>query len=267
MDKLEQLPRYWPILYILDRISAETCHFFLQKNIFLSKVEAKFPVKYTFSKHEHGPYCIDIKADAKDLDTRGLISMKWDSSFNRWQFSIKEAGKVELKRLNADIPEKWFKKINNVLDRYHDYSITDLEKIVYKKYVKEKKETDGVLNNVRENIQKTLNQFKDYAPSYNLFLLSGSLEYCLLAIDNVEDNKDIVQRNYFISVIYDYVSKVVEIGSMVAQNPDCLNELDLRDEEDTFYLIQQICKEISDFPSLEEIDLSKFNNIPLSSRQ
>lgn len=254
-ERKKEYPRYWPILFILNKLSSLNNHFFLQKYIFLAKIEGKIPIDYIFIKETYGPYCIDIKQDARELNNNGLITMIWDPDRSRWNFEIVERHKVEIEEIINDIPDKWKRKFDSIMDKYTKYSRRELEEYVYKHHVRSKEKNEQILSNIKSTAQKLEKLTENYPPNYNSFLLQGVVDYCLLALRKINPS-DIIQQDYLLRSIYNLLSSVGEITELVSQNPECLAKMDLRDIEEEFELTQEVCKEVGNLPTLEEMDLS-----------
>lgn len=257
MLKQEKLyPRYWPILFILQKVNLLKSHFLLQKYIFLAKVEARLPIDYIFVKEAHGPYCVDIKQDARELASEGLISMEFNADKPAWAFKAQDEEKVDIDRIINDIPEKWKKKFIGILDKYRKFSISDLEKHVYEHHVRSLEKNTQIISNIKSTAQTLEKSVESYPPNYNSYLVQGIIEYCLLALRKTPG--DIIQQDYLIRNIYYLLSSVTEIDELVRKDSECLAKIDLRDLEEEFEITQIACKEVAEMPLLEEMNLSDF---------
>jgi predicted translin family RNA/ssDNA-binding protein len=180
--------------------------------------------------------------------------MEWNADKPAWAFKMQGAEKIDIETILNGIPDKWKKKFGNILNKYRNFTIADLEKHVYKNHVRSLEKNAQILSNIRSTAQMLEKSVETYPPNYNSYLVQGIVEYCLLALKRTPG--DIIQQDYLIRNIYYLLSSVTEIDELVRKDSACLAKIDLRDIEEEFEITQIACREVAKMPLLEEMNLS-----------
>ncbi|MEN4017862.1 MAG: hypothetical protein PQ975_07475 [Methanobacterium sp.] len=255
---MEDVPRCWPVLYSLYKLNRIEGHFFLQKYIYLAKVEENVSIDYEFVKGDYGPYSTGIKSDALVLDQEGFIEMI--DVGRKWVFEITDKGKSLTEKLLKKIPKNDIKGIESVLEKFSSYSLLNLKEYVYKNHVRNEKENNQLKKQMLIDIADLLSIFRKYESSDNSLFLRGSLDYCSVLLKK-ENIKDKVKKDIFISSVSSYIKEIIELNDLILNKPEFLSYLNLKDHKEKFDFIQDLCSEkFQILPRLDDdnIDLELF---------
>lgn len=253
---MTELPRYWPILYILSKVKCLHDNFFLQKYIYLAKVEGKVPIRYTFTKEDYGPYTIGIKHDFLYLSSIGLIDATFDY---RWTFKLREAGKEWIRENYRHIPPTWRNAIDKVLKDFRNMSMFGLANYIYKNHIRSLEQDRQLKEEVMDDCTRLLEKCSEFPPSHNSLLLRGSLDYLLAALDG-DASLDSVQRDQLLQFARGYLENVGETLEIINGNQNLVADLDLKDLEEDFGVIEDMCAELG---IMDRLDPRSLLNIPL----
>lgn len=254
---MNNIPRCWPILYTLYKMKRIRGHFYLQKYIYLAKVEGEVPIEYEFSKDDYGPYSLGIKTDAFRLDHEGYIELS--DSGGIWVFQITQKGRAVIKKIMEIIPESNITRFDGILDKFKGYSFTKLKNYVYSRHVKEDLENNQLKKQILMDIDDLISIFRGRESSHNSMFIRGSLDYCSMLLKK-EDLKDTIKKDMLLSYISSYNHYIMELNELTVKN-DILDHLNLEDAVERFDHIQEIgSKELSIMPRLddESADLELF---------
>lgn len=257
MTKIETAPRFWPILYSIFRAGKIDFHFFLQKYIYLAKREGKAKIGYVFEKYDFGPYCRLIKADAIALQEQNLIDIH--SDYGR-HFSIHKGAENDIKAiLQKSVPEKELKIMDAILEKYKGYSVSELKKYIYSKYVKRPEDISLLKQELIEESGKLLGEVKKMPRSKNSLTLEAALDYSksLLVKENF---RDVIKKEIIVSSVNDLFDKIENILTATKESPPALECLGIVDVEEDFEIVQAVSDELGVLPSLggNETDLNVF---------
>ncbi len=249
---MKNIPRCWPILYSLYKLDKIEGNFYLQKYIYLAKVEGEIPIEYEFTKDDYGPYTSSIKSDAFLLKEEGYIEME---DVGKWIFKITNKGKQIIKNLLKSISKRHIKHFNAVLDKYSSYTFYQLKNYVYNHHIKEEGEYEKLKTQMLIDIKDVISIFRSKESSRNSIFIRGSLDYCLTVLKN-ENLKDPIQKDMLLNYISSYVDYLLEVNDLILNEPDTLTNLSIVEGEEKFDYIQEICsKELKIFPRLDDESL------------
>lgn len=247
---MTNLPRCWPILFVLDELDEIQGHFYLQKYIYLAKVEGQIPIDYEFIKEDYGPYSITIKSDAFFLNKKDLIEMEYDSG--RWIFRITEQGKFVVKRILENVNESNINRFKDVLSEFRNYSLSRLKKHVYSNHIRSEEDNIKLKVQIYSYIKELIDYLETEDVNRNSAFLLGSLDYCLIALEQ-ENLDDPVKKDILFTQIQSYSTKVMEIIDLISNKPDILIYLDIKEFQERFeYLQDIISNELKVIPRLDD---------------
>ncbi len=256
MTKAEAAPRFWPILYSIFKTGKIDFHFFLQKYIYLAKREGKAKIGYVFEKYDFGPYCRLIKADTITLQEQNLIDIY--SDYGR-HFSVHNGAENDIKTILQSVPKKELKIMDAILEKYKGYSVSELKKYIYSKYVKRPEDINLRKQELVEESGKLLGEIKKMPRSKNSLIVEAALDYSksLLVKENF---KDVIKKEIVVSSVNDLFDKIENILTATKENPPTLECLDIVDVEEDFEIVQAVSEELGVLPSLggNETDLNVF---------
>jgi uncharacterized protein YwgA len=266
---MNSLPRCWPILYILEKNDEVRGHFYLQKYIYLAKVEGIVPIDYEFIKDDYGPYSVSIKADAFQLDRLGFIEML--GTDGKWIFRITEKGRQMVQEIMKKIKTNDKKSFDEILEKFSSYSLYELKNHVYKGHIRSEDENERLKSQLMIDIMDLISFFRSVESSNNSLLARGSLDYCSIALRK-EQLKDKVKKDFLLGSISSYLEEVVKMNQLVRDDSHLLKQLNLEYLREKFDLLQElISKELKILPRLDDddIDLDLFledeNEKPVNS--
>ncbi|MDP2973538.1 MAG: DUF4065 domain-containing protein [Candidatus Diapherotrites archaeon] len=256
MTKIEAVPRFWPILYSIFKSGKIDFHFFLQKYIYLAKREGKAKIGYVFEKYDFGPYCRLIKADTVALQEQNLIDIYSDYGGH---FSVHSGAENNIKTILESVPKKELKIMDAILEKYKGYSVSELKKYIYSKYVKRPEDIDLRKQELVEESGKLLGEVKKMPKSKNSLTLEAALDYSKLLLLK-ENFKDVIKKEIIVSSVDDLFDKIENILTTTKENPSTLECLDIVDVEEDFEIAQAVSDEFGVLPSLagDETDLNVF---------
>lgn len=252
------LPRCWPILYSLYKKGEIQGHFYLQKYLYLAKVEGKVPMDYEFIKEDYGPYSIGIKSDAFLLNRDGFIEMR--NLDGKWVFTITEKGKNAAKKMLEKLSKRDITHFDKILEKFGSYSHYELKNYVYKSHIRDEKTNKRLKSQMLIDIMDLTYFFRDQESSSNSLFVRGSLDYCARALKK-EDLKDPVKKDLLLTSIYFYLKDVVKFNDLILDKPEVLSELNLGDLMEKFDHVQDVASsEMKILPRLDDdnIDLELF---------
>lgn len=255
---MSKIPRCWPILYALYKMNRIRGHFYLQKYIYLAKVEGEIPIEYDFAKNDYGPYCLGIKTDAFRLNQEGYIDLIDDC--DAWLFKITPKGEKVVQKMMELIPESNLTCFDNILDKFSKYTLTALKNYVYSNHIKEDTENNDLKKQILIDIKDLLSLFKEREPNHNSMFIRGSLDYCSIALKK-ENLTDPVQKDMLLSYISSYNNNILKLNELTMNEPNTLAHLNLEEVKEKFDYIQETCsKELDILPRLddESADLELF---------
>ncbi len=251
---MKDLPRCWPILFLLDELDEIQGHFYLQKYIYLAKVEGKIPMDYAFVKEDYGPYSISIKSDALLLDKKGLIKMFNDSG--RWIFKLTSKGKLVTEKILENIPESNIQSFREILTKFKNLSLYQLKDHVYQTHIRTEEENNMLKNQIYSYIKELMHNFDKMEVNRNSVFILGSLDYCLMVLEN-ENIDDSVKKDLLLTQIYSYSNKIKELNDLIYNKPKILIDLDIKDYEELFdYLQDIVSRELEIIPRLDDEDFN-----------
>jgi len=249
---MKNIPRCWPILYSLYKLDKIEGNFYLQKYIYLAKVEGEVPIEYEFTKDDYGPYTTSIKSDAFLLKQEGYIEME---DVGKWIFKITNKGKQIIEKLLENIPKRHIRHFDTVLNEYGSYTFYQLKNYVYSQHIKEDGEYEKLKTQMLIDIKDLISIFKNKKSSRNSMFIRGSLDYCLTVLKR-ENLTDPIQKDMLLNYISSYVDYLLEVNDLILNKPDILINLSLVEGEEKFDYIQEICsEELNMFPRLDDESL------------
>ncbi|MCL5985437.1 MAG: hypothetical protein M1371_02600 [Actinobacteria bacterium] len=243
---MNQLPRYWPILYILHKLKAVYGNFYIQKYIYLAKVEGNIPIKYSFLKDNYGPYTVEIKNDFTELSKMGLIEVIFGyfTTYGCWSLKIKDAGeKWIIENINS-IPGGWQEKIDEILKKYRSWPMWKLSDYIYKERIRTLEHDKQIIEDVINDCQILITRTVKLAPSHNAFLLQGSLDLITRLLEKIETVDDPIKRDQILQNIRYYLEEIGETLTIIGRNEQIISELNLNDLEEKFSFIEEIYEEL-----------------------
>lgn len=247
---MKDLPRCWPILFLLEELDEIQGHFYLQKYIYLAKVEGKVPINYAFVKDEYGPYSISIKSDAFILHEKGLIEMFNDSG--RWIFKLTDKGKLVTEKILENIPKSNIQSFKGILAKFKNYSLYQLKNHVYNNHIRSEDENNMLKNQIYVYIKELMHYFDKVEVNKNSVFILGSLDYCLMVLEN-EDINDSIKKDLLLAQIYSYCTKIKDLSDLIYNKPEILIYLDIKDYEELFdYLQDIVSQELEIMPRLDD---------------
>ncbi len=247
---MTNLPRCWPILFVLDELDEIQGHFYLQKYIYLAKVEGQIPIDYDFIKEDYGPYSISIKSDAFSLDKKGLIEMSNDSG--KWIFQITDNGRSVTKKILENVTEEHINLFKEVLSQFRTHSLSQLKNHVYSNHIRSDHDNFKLKRQIYSHIKDLMNYLKNIDVNRNSAFILGSLDYCLIALEQ-EDLEDPIKKDYLFTQIQYYSTKIEEIIYLISNKPDILIHLDTTECQEHFEYLQDIVSnELKVIPRLDD---------------
>jgi len=249
MGKLTSLPRYWPIIFVLGKLKKVHNNFNLQKFIYLAKKKKKIPINYIFTKYNYGPYCPQIKIDAKNLNNRDIISM-YDDGIG-WIFKITDNGLKEYDKIEGLLPEKYKARFGAILDNFKHYSRYRLQNYIYKKHIRSLDKNEEIKKSLIYTVNSLIDDFLGFPPSHNSVLIQGSLDYCLLILKK-EKLVDSVKKDELLQTVSDFVLSCSRILDLVARDKNILENMDLSSLEEDFGYIQSMASGYNILPGIED---------------
>lgn len=247
---MTNLPRCWPILFVLDELDEIQGHFYLQKYIYLAKVEGQIPIDYEFIKEDYGPYSISIKSDAFSLDSKGLIEMFYDSG--RWIFQITDKGRFVTERILENVTEDYINTFKEVLSKFTNHSLSQLKNHVYSNHIRSEEDNFKLKLQIYSYIKDLMDYLENEDVNRNSAFLLGSLDYCLIALEQ-EDLDDPVKKDNLFAQIQSYSTKIEEIIDLISNKPDILIYLDIKECQERFEYLQDIVSnELNVIPRLDD---------------
>lgn len=247
------LPRCWPILYSLQKMGEIQGHFYLQKYIYLAKVEGKVPIEYEFMKEDYGPYSTGIKSDAFLLHQEGFIEML--DVDGKWVFRITDKGRDAAQKILMKISKADITKFDRILDKFSSYSFYKLKNYVYKGHIRDEKTNKRLKRQILIDIMDLITIFRNQESSNNSLFVRGSLDYCALALKK-EELTDSVKKDLLLTSVYSYLKDVVELNELILEKPELLSELNLRDLREKFIYVQDVTsRELKILPNLDDDDI------------
>ncbi|WP_048190512.1 hypothetical protein [Methanobacterium sp. SMA-27] len=233
-------------------------HFYLQKYIYLAKIEGEIPIEYEFSKDDYGPYSLGIKTDAFRLKDEGYIELNDD--YGVWIFEITPKGRLIIEKIISALPKTNINNFDEILNKFHIYSFTKLKNYVYDQHIKEDVENNKLKKQILLDIKDLLSIFKSLESTSNSMFIRGSLDYCSLVLKN-ENLTDPIKKDMLLSYISSYNNFVLKLNELTIDEPNILEHLNLEEANEKFNYIQEICsKELNIFPRLDDdsVDLELF---------
>jgi len=251
--RTHDLPRYWPILFVLDQVGTLRNNFHLQKILYLAQVEHRVSIPYTFALDDYGPYSRTVKADFMSLSSAGLIELQYGDG---WIFRITNEGRAVARRICAMVDKDLLEEFRQCVDKWSRKGFYELKRYVYGKHILTDKAYAEEKSDLSVLAETLISQLDTYPTSSNKLLIHGVLDYAKTALGKEKIN-DPVQRNHFLRA----VARLIEDGSAICTatttNPTVLRELGLAQLRDDFNQFQDICEQYSVLPSLygENTDL------------
>jgi uncharacterized protein YwgA len=252
-----ELPKYWPILYVLYRLKRICNSFALQKYLYLAKVDGNAPIEYIFVEDYYGPCCSSIKQDVISLGDQGYIKVSFE---NGWVFEITEDGVKQVEDFINAVPVEVQKSFNYILEKYSALSMVKLRDYMCDRHIKPKpgEEYEQLKKQLLIEIDLLLSKFSHCESNGNSLFIRGSIDYCLLVLKR--ENLDDIQKSNLLTIISGYLKKIMTLKEFIRANPELLGHLCLNDLKEEFELTQEACAEYKVVPALfdENIDLSTF---------
>jgi hypothetical protein len=249
---MNNAPRHWPLVAFLSEIGRVESY---RQLLYLSYLLGRqVPLAYAFSV----PPCLEslqLRADLDRLASRGQIRME----FHRvWILEITRRGKNSFARMKEELPRKWLRSLRGLVQECSGSSyLQQLEQLS-----KETLKSGSVLlpeKNLMEDIKDLTVQLEKSPPSHNRLMLEGSLDYLILALRKI---RRIPRRAQLLASANCYIAQVQRIRGLVAMNYEVLGELDLRDLQEEFELLEGAFRETAKLPLVEERhDLSLFAEV------
>lgn len=249
-----ELPRYWPILFVLDCAGTLRNNFHLQKILYLAQVEHHIPIPYTFIRETYGPYSRAIKADFISLASEGLINLEYGPG---WVFTITSRGRDVIKTICALLDEKTHKAFRACVEKWSRKGLHELRQYIYDKHLPSEEVYLQVRTESRDLARTLMDQVAEYPTSSNKLLLMGMLDYTAVALDK-EALKDPAQRNHVLRAALQLIDRISDIYDETNANRKVLAELGLGTLRENFDHFQEVCEQYRILPSLydENVDLA-----------
>lgn len=247
----ENLPRYWPILFVVGNAGDFLTHFHLQKTIYLLKVEGRVPIRYKFGKDAYGPYDLEIKSDAIDLEQMGLLSMMWERA--GWKFRVLPRGREQILQMEQILGDRESQRLKQIVRKYCFRSVANLAQYIYAQHIKTTGEHRVTRDELSARAQQLLRKVETYPPSRNRHLLAGGVDYCHLALQR-EQLHDPVHRDQLyraITAILEEASAIVEVAGKDTQ---ALEHISLDGFEETFNYCKKAVEDLGVLPDLSSDD-------------
>jgi hypothetical protein len=254
LHRNSELPRYWPILFVLDCAGTLRNNFHLQKILYLAQVEHHVPMEYKFSLETYGPYSRAIKADFISLASEGLINLDY---WTGWVFAITDKGRERMRAIFAQLDETHLKAFRDCIERWRRKGLRELMRYVYEKHLPTDEAYLQLKAECLDLASTLMNHIAEYPTSSNRLLLTGILDYVDAAL-NKEQLVDPVHRNHFVRAAVDLVDDVSTLYDETNLRPELLKELGLGSLRGGFEHFQQVCEQYGILPSLydEKADLA-----------
>jgi len=251
--RIHDLPRHWPILFVLDQVGTLRNNFHLQKILYLAQVEHHVPIPYTFALKDYGPYSRTVKADFIDLSSVGLIELQYGDG---WIFRITDQGRAAAQQICAVVDKSVLEEFRKCVEKWSRKGLYELKRYVYGKHLL----TEETYMEEREDLsvlaETLMHQLDAYPTSSNKLLIQGALDYARTAIGK-EKISDPAQRNHFLRAVARLIEQGSTICTATSTNPTVLRDLRLAQLRDDFNQFQEICEQYQILPSLydENTDL------------
>jgi len=249
-----RVPRYWPILFILDCAGTLRNNFHLQKILYLAQVERHIPIPYAFVRETYGPYSRAVKADFITLANDGLIDLRYGVG---WVFTITDKGRKAIREMCMTLDEKVLKEFRACVDEWSRRSLHDLKRYIYEKHLPSKEaylEEKADLAILAETLMAS---FESYPISSNRLVLVGDLDYVIAAFGK-EKIGDPVHGNHFLRAAARLLDHLDNLFAETSTKPTILRELSLAQLREDFDQFQETCQLYHVLPPLydESTDLA-----------
>ena len=241
---MNSLQRYWPILYILYKFKEIYGHFFIQKYIFLAKVEEGIPIKYGFLKNSYGPYTVEIKMDFLNLREQGLIDSYFSFGLNAWVLKIKRSGENWVDENINNIPQKWKDKMDKIIVKYGNWSRRKLSDYVYENHIKSLEQDQQFIDELKSDCSIFIEKTEPLLMSHNALLLQGSLDLIMRLLRKAHKLEDPIKREQILQNIKYYLEEIGQTLAIIDGKETIITELNLNDLEEDFSLIEEIYEEL-----------------------
>ncbi len=253
-SRSRDLPRYWPILFVLDCVGTLRNNFHLQKILYLAQVEHNVPISYTFVLEDYGPYSRAVKADFISLASAGLIDLEYGDG---WVLKITENGRKVVKGVYAALDEKVLKEFKVCVEKWSRKGLHELKRYVYKEHLPSNEAYFESREDFTELTNALMKHLARYPTSSNKLLVMGALDYVTTALGR-EQLQDPAQRNHFLRTAVRLIDQVSNIFDETSENHAVLRELMLAQLKDDFDHFQQVSEQYHVLPSLydENVDLA-----------
>ena len=240
------LPRYWPILFVLDCLGTLRNNFHLQKILYLAQVEHHIPIPYTFALEDYGPYSRAVKADFISLASAGWIDLDYAEG---WILRITEEGRKAARNTLAAIDDRVLKEFRVCVDRWSRKGLYDLRRYVYAKHVPSKETYLEKKEDLRLLADTLMTRFDDYPTTANKVLVAGALDYARAALEK-EQIKDAAQRNHFLWAVSRLLDHIGIIYDETSTKPALLRDLRLAQVREDLDEFQAVCEQYQILPLL-----------------
>jgi hypothetical protein len=245
--KYENLPRYWPALFVAGHSGEFLTHFHLQKTIYLLKVECRVPISYKFAKDTHGPYDVEIKSDAHDLSEKGLLAMQWEG--RGWKFHLTAVGADELLLVEKVIGSSEVQKLKRTVQKYCYLPIAKLEEYVYKNHVCSKGQHATAKSDLLRRADSLLRAYEEYPTSRNQLVVSGAIDFCKVALEH-EHLTDVVHQDQIRRATEAVLAEATALLDLNKADREALQHFSLDGFEETFHYCRQIAQDLGVLPDL-----------------
>lgn len=252
----EGVPRYWPIVYILAKLKRLESYRRLQYLIYAAKREG-LSTEYDFILSNGSLVSPQIKLDLEFLNAKGLLKMEFHKV---WTFEITRRCSSYAQKLLKIVSRRQQGLIQKSLCEVKDFSYAMLmDKLISESLIR-RKDLSCQSRNLDLDAKILTGSLKDYLPSHNLLLLTGSLDYIREAVRKIKLAKKV--KRQILLIFSGYVKELGEIISLTRKNPGVFGSMDLSYIAEDFELLQEICQEAGILSPLQEkYDFTVFNEL------
>ncbi len=241
-----EIPRYWPILYILSQLTKLEIYRRLQYLIYIAHRQG-LSATYDFILSNGNLVSPQIKLDLEFMEKKGLIKAIFH---NIWVFEITRRGNSYAQRTFKLVPKRQQRIMSKVLSESKDMSYSKMfEKLTEELSVKAE-DLNYKLSNISLDMQVLKYSLKSSLPSHNLLLLIGSLDYVKDAAKRIKSTDNVKKEIPFI--LSEYIKKLEAVVSLTGKNPEALGNMDLSYIAEDFELLQKVCLEAGMLSQLQE---------------
>ncbi len=253
------VPKYWPILYVLYRKKRICNSFDIQKDLYLAKMAGNAPIEYAFVDDYCGrPCCTSIKQDAISLADQGYVNVSFE---NEWIFEITEEGVKKVEDFIDKLPVEVRKSFDYILEEYGSLPMVKLRDYLYGWHSRlvAPEEHEQLKRQLLDETELLLSEFSCAESNGNSLFLRGSIDYCMLILKR-ENLDDTTQKDNLLTFVDGYIRKILLLKEITRGNTEILRHICLNDFKEDFELIQEASMVYDVLPALyeEDVDLAVF---------